>query len=495
MSQLYFISSDAESKAYSKKVAVGKLKRIRAGIYTDAAYSEIKQLVLSNWTKIVHFIHPEAVATHITAEKLMPVHGVVYVTAKLTKRKKINIADILVINLLPGDVDVLTEQFVPELSRSEMTRLLLENLQIAHQDKKLVKSLGKVWVEEKLCNILDRHGEAELNSIRDKASAHADVLGMEREAKILDGLVGSILATRPVSNLESVRAIAHVNRTPFDPHRITLFEGLAAYLKQCNFGSRSYTYNAAGWRNLSFYESYFSNYIEGTEFEIDEAEQIVFEKAPIDNRHQDSHDVLSVFNVVNDYTEMSTVPETPDELFNLLKNRHAIIMHERPEKNPGVIKKVANKAGDSVFVQPEHVEGTLSQAFPLYQSLPEGLARAIFMQFLVAEVHPFDDGNGRLSRIMMNAELVVCESHKLIVPTVHRESYLNGLRQATRMGKFRTLAKVFADLHAYTASIEWNDYGEAKAILQAHMADKLPDHGVARFNREIVKHKIILPAG
>ena len=28
------------------------------------------------------------------------------------------------------------------------------------------------------------------------------------------------------------------------------------------------------------------------------------------------------------------------------------------------------------------------------------------MQFLISEVHPFDDGNGRLSRIMMNAELV-----------------------------------------------------------------------------------------
>lgn len=81
MSQLYFISSDAESRAYSKKVAAGKLNRIRAGIYKGAAYSDIKQLVLSNWTKIVHFIHPEAVATHITAEKLMPVHGVVYVTS------------------------------------------------------------------------------------------------------------------------------------------------------------------------------------------------------------------------------------------------------------------------------------------------------------------------------------------------------------------------------------------------------------------------------
>ncbi|MFT4671239.1 MAG: Fic family protein, partial [Pseudohongiellaceae bacterium] len=80
------------------------------------------------------------------------------------------------------------------------------------------------------------------------------------------------------------------------------------------------------------------------------------------------------------------------------------------------------------------MEGTLIQTFPLYQQLPPGIAKAVFMQFMVAECHPFDDGNGRMARIMMNAELVSAEQHKIIVPTVHRESYLNGLRQATGSG-------------------------------------------------------------
>lgn len=71
------------------------------------------------------------------------------------------------------------------------------------------------------------------------------------------------------------------------------------------------------------------------------------------DRHQDSHDILSVFNIVNDYTEMSVVPENPDELLDLLVNRHEIIMHEPPNKHPGMIKKVANKEGDSTFVLPD----------------------------------------------------------------------------------------------------------------------------------------------
>ena len=28
------------------------------------------------------------------------------------------------------------------------------------------------------------------------------------------------------------------------------------------------------------------------------------------------------------------------------------------------------------------------------------------MMFMMSEVHPFDDGNGRLARLMMNTELV-----------------------------------------------------------------------------------------
>lgn len=86
------------------------------------------------------------------------------------------------------------------------------------------------------------------------------------------------------------------------------------------------------------------------------------------------------------------------------------------------------------FVKPDDVVGTLTKAFEIYETLSKGLERAIFMQFMISECHPFDDGNGRLSRIMMNSELHAAELHKIIVPTVHRDSYLNGLRQATRNG-------------------------------------------------------------
>lgn len=37
------------------------------------------------------------------------------------------------------------------------------------------------------------------------------------------------------------------------------------------------------------------------------------------------------------------------------------------------------------------------------ESLPPGFARAAFHLFLVSEVHPFADGNGRVARVFMDS--------------------------------------------------------------------------------------------
>jgi hypothetical protein len=495
MAVLIFPKDNNDAKRLAKAVTKGVLKRIRQGIYTDATWEEVPQLLHNKWHDVVHALYPKAVASHVTAALLMPQNNVVHITANVKVRKQIPISDALIIEVHPGDVTQLIQPFLPTLFRSAPARFLLENLQVAHKDVAAPKSLGQEWVEKKLCQILELNGESELNQIRYNAKQYSETVGLTKEFKKLDVLIGAILLTRPVEALSTAAAISVAKQEPFDQNRIVLFKGLADYLSRCKLSLRQYAYNKSSWRNLSFYESYFSNYIEGTEFEIDEAEQIVFEKRDVHNRYQDSHDVLSVFDVVHDYTEMVTVPDSAEELMQLLKQRHALIMHARPDKRPGELKEKTNKAGDTLFVLPQKVEGTLTQAFPLYQQLPPGIARAIFIQFLVAECHPFDDGNGRLARIMMNAELVSQEQYKIIVPTVHRDSYLNGLRQATRVGRFRTITKVFADLQAYTSIIPWEEYGDARAMLQSHCADKLPDDGVAIFNKKIAQFKLALPAG
>ena len=348
------------------------------------------------------------------------------------------------------------------------------------------KTLGSRWVENDLVKTIGSRGEGALNKIRDEAKEIAPKLGLEKEFEKLNGMISAILATHSaVGVLQTGVGIAHAKGEPFDPRRIENLKSLADYLIPLKLTENTYKFEKTGWRNLSFFESYFSNYIEGTEFTIEEAEVIVFQGNTINQRHVDSHDVRAHMHITNDMSEMSKVPLSAIKFVDILKTRHSLLMAERTDKRPGEFKERANKAGSTVFVSPNYVEGTLVKGFEIYQQIPPGIKRAVFMHFLVSECHPFDDGNGRLSRIMMNAELVSESQFKIIVPTVHRESYLNGLRNSSREGRFRTSIKVLHQLQCYTASLDWSDYGEVKSQLQVDMADKEPDEGIAVFNKII----------
>jgi hypothetical protein len=68
---------------------------------------------------------------------------------------------------------------------------------------------------------------------------------------------------------------------------------------------------------LSFIESYFSNRIEGTEFELHEAEEIVFERVVPEQRFDDAHDILGTFDLVNDAAKRALVPRDAEELIDL----------------------------------------------------------------------------------------------------------------------------------------------------------------------------------
>lgn len=78
--------------------------------------------------------------------------------------------------------------------------------------------------------------------------------------------------------------------------------------------------------------------------------------------------------------------------------------------------------------RPALVRGTLIEGSELARSVPEGLPRAIYLAFLVSEVHPFADGNGRISRLVMNAELSRTGEARIIIPTLFHEEYVISAR-------------------------------------------------------------------
>ncbi len=300
--------------------------------------------------------------------------------------------------------------------------------------------------------------------MRDNARRLAPVIGREKEFAALDKLVGALLSTQD-DHLKTRSGRARNKGMPFDPARLELFELLRAELHR----TAPQTRHAAGYdgATLAFFEAYFSNFIEGTEFALEEAAAIVFENKIPRARPEDAHDILGTYRIVADTVALAQLPASFSEFERLLKGRHAQIMQARPEKGPGRYKSEPNRAGATLFVAPELVRGTLEQGFKAYRSLVTPFQRAVYMAFLISEVHPFTDGNGRISRIMMNAELVAASEQRIIIPTIYRENYLSALRSLSNRTSAEPLIRTLDFAQRFSLAIDWTRFERAEADLKS----------------------------
>ena len=140
-------------------------------------------------------------------------------------------------------------------------------------------------------------------------------------------------------------------------------------------------------------------------------------------------------------------------------------MAGRPDKRPGEFKHLGNRAGSIEFVAPDLVEGTLRRGFEAGAKLVDPFQRGVYLMFLVAEIHPFLDGNGRVARIAMNAELSAGGLVRVIIPTVLRLNYISALKAATLHGRFDAYTAVAEFAQRYTARINFTNLEVAEQDL------------------------------
>jgi Fic family protein len=306
---------------------------------------------------------------------------------------------------------------------------------------------------------------------------------MPKEFKKLNKIISALLTTHPSNALKSPVANARAQGLPFDPARIQLFETLFRALKQEEFKYRyreEQNTTTSAYRNFAFYESYFSNYIEGTVFELDIAKQIIATQQPLPSRNEDSHDVLGTYQLASSKQEMKIVPYSGENFLDILQYRHAILLSAREDKKPGKFKDKNNQAGNTSFVDMELVKGTLLQSFDFYNALVHPFAKAAYIMFVISEVHPFLDGNGRMARIMMNAELSSAGQTKIIIPTVYREDYLGGLRRLTRQNDPSVYIRMLERAQAFSHTLQGVDMEAIENVLRQSVAFKETNERVLR---------------
>lgn len=481
LQEIIFSSSDSRtSRAIGALVKEGKLKKIAPKIYTTNLQEGPDVIIFRNRFKIIGHLYPGVVLSHRSALEFKPTDtGDMFLTYSYDRKVKL---PGLTLNLMQGHGPLSQDLLLSDgLYISGQERALLENL----QESRKIGGESKIWtipqIEEKLDQIVRVKGEQGLNEFRDRAREIGAKLGMDKEFEKLNRIVGAMLSTKTSNILKSSVAIARAFGHPYDPARLGLFEKLFVELQQREFMDIPDVNQAAGaFRNFAFYEAYFSNFIEGTRFKVEEALQIIESGRPLPARDEDSHDVLGTYQIVSNREEMNTVPKDAEEFVHILRYRHKTMLAARPTKNPGEFKDRNNRAGDTEFVDHTLVGGTLVQGFDFYRALTHPFAKAAFMMFMVSEVHPFLDGNGRLARVMMNAELVHSSQTKIIIPTVYREDYLGALRQLTRRQQPDTFIRMLQRAQLFSAALIGENMDTMQELLEASNAFKEGDEHILR---------------
>jgi len=478
MSEIIFASSDPkEGYKISKMLQEKKIRKIAPRIYSTNLEEAPSAIVKRNILEILGKLYTESVLSHRSAFEFKPTAtNKLFVTYTYTKKIKL---PGITINFLEGKGPVEGDnRMIGELYVSSEARRFLENLQITKKSGPDSKTLSIPQIEEKLDDILRIKGEEGLNSLRDKARDLSKILNMEKEYEILNKIIGALFTTKPSKILKSDLAISRSVGLPYDRHRIEIFEILFNYLHNKAFPDypeNNLTPNS--FRNFAFFESYFSNYIEGTVFEVAEAKEIVDTGVPMPARSDDSHDVLGTYQLVSDKNEMKIIPKDENELLSVLQARHKVLLKARTDKHPGEFKTKNNRAGDTHFVDFKLVRGTLIRGYNYYKILTDPFARSAYILFIVSEVHPFEDCNGRIARVMMNAELVNRNQCKIIIPTVYREDYLLTLKKLTRDKDPVPYVEMLSRAHKFSSYLNNDDYDILYKYLETHNAFFEPDEG------------------
>jgi fido (protein-threonine AMPylation protein) len=449
-------ADEADRSTLAKAAREGRMTRLGPGIYTPCHDTEAT--VSRNWAHIAAHEFPGAIIVDRSARTGSPDQSGLLTVAH-RRRRPLQLPGLTIVpragGVLPGDTQIMLGLWL-----SSQGRAMIDNA-AGSAARYLTPAELEAWIVD-----LAARGHTALNRVRDEARAVAETTGRLAVFARVDRLIAAALATGPADPAATPALRARAAGQPHDRERVARFEALAAVLR--DVAPRplpALSVDLPRRALLPFYETYFSNYIEGTEFTLDEAAAIVFDHEVPAARPQDAHDVLGTYRITSDDTEMSWVPRDADELIGLLRARHRTLMEGRPETLPGRFKEHANRAGATLFVAPDLVESTLRAGFTAGTDLIDPFARATFLMFLVSEVHPFADGNGRIARIMMNAELVHAGEIRVVIPTVYRIDYLSALRGATHNGSFEALIASLSFAQRYIARIDFSSRASAEADL------------------------------
>ena len=421
----------------------GRLLAIATGIYTTDLVTSPEMQIKANIVPVLSYLRPGCVISHRSALKhdFGASEGVVVVSVKDLPNNWVHELPGIKVIATRGEGPLPGDSCLGKIHVASKARALLENAEA----RRVIKSIGmpkqlqpdelKIAIKKLFPTEESKKGiEAAIDLIvtpcKTGLPAHGNKL-WESERNVIKGMLSSLQnEVRPLFLSLNI-----------DHDRIALFEDLAVQLKRGHGNELLYGDNLASFPNrpspddsrflnMAFFESYFSNYIEGTEFTPEEAREIAEGQDSGVVLSKDGHDIKSLYQLYATPEIFLREDKTPQEFLDNLKLWHASF-GDHPGKEsitPGKFKNKANRVGSTWFTDPGQVEGTLRQAWEIGNTLSEPVDRSIFRAVSTVSIHPFLDGNGRITRLSASNVLARAGKIHAIIPTVFREDYILAMR-------------------------------------------------------------------
>ncbi|GHU60663.1 hypothetical protein FACS1894121_1120 [Bacteroidia bacterium] len=207
--------------------------------------------------------------------------------------------------------------------------------------------------------------------------------------------------------------------------------------------------------------AYNSNRIEGSRL-TEEQTRYIFETRTIGFKDEEAVPVDDIIETSNHFVAFDYLLDTIDKPFSntIIKEFHRILKVGTSDAakswfSVGNWKKLANEVGGIATTLPENVEIEMNILNDWYNKLSEiAFENIIEYHYRFEKIHPFQDGNGRVGRLIIFRECLRNKSIPFIIDERYKQFYYRGLKE------FATVRAYLFDtcLSAQDVYKEWVTY-------------------------------------
>lgn len=178
-------------------------------------------------------------------------------------------------------------------------------------------------------------------------------------------------------------------------------------------------------RNIQILFGYHSNYIEGGSLSIDDTIKLY------DSKKETGY-FLDDIEMINHFKALKHVIDTYEHRIDqsYVKQLHYILKKNSDNtKLVGEYKKVKNYIGGTETTPPELVAKEMSKLIARFHNIRNiKLKHIVKFHYNFEKIHPFEDGNGRVGRLIAFKECLNNSIVPFFIDKYHQRSYYYGLK-------------------------------------------------------------------